>query len=157
MLSRTSAQHRRYHIFNGGEIMAISVKKGFLWRTDIENKPGTFAKTLEPFAKAGVNLQIVMGYTAAGKSAVEIFPITDEKGKQAAKDAGLKEAHEIPCLILEGADKAGLAHEVAKTIADAGINLHFAICQSVDGKFQACFGFGNDQDAEKASALIKAR
>jgi hypothetical protein len=136
--------------------MAISIKKGFLWRKDIENTPGTFAQTLEPFAKAGVNLQIVMGYTAAGKGAVEIFPFTDEKGQQAAKEAGLHEAKEVPCLILEGPDKAGLAHDIAKTIADAGVNLHFAICQGVDGKFQGCFGFGNDQDAEKVSALIKA-
>ena len=135
--------------------MAITIKKGVIWRKEIENQPGEFAKTLAPFANGGINLQIVMGYTAAGKGAVEIFPVTDAKGQQAAKDAGMHEAKEVPCLILEGADKAGLAHSVAKTIADAGINLHFAICQSVDGKFQACFGFGNDKDADKASELIK--
>jgi hypothetical protein len=135
--------------------MAITIKKGVLWRKEIDHQPGTFAKALEPFAKSGINLQIVMGYSVSGKGAVEVFPIIDEKSKQAARDAGMTEAHEVPCLVLEGADKAGLAHAIAKSIADAGVNLNFAVCQSVDGKFQACFGFGSEQDAETATALIK--
>ena len=135
--------------------MAISIKKGVLWRRDIANKPGTFAQALEPFAKGNINLQIVMGYTAGGKGAVEVFPVTNAKARSAAQDAGMHEGKEVPCLVLEGTDKAGLAHGIAKAIADAGINLHFAICQSVDGKFQACFGFGSDKEAEKAAEIIK--
>jgi hypothetical protein len=138
--------------------MAITVKKGILWRREIENQPGTFAKALEPFARGGMNLSIVMGYTSpssTSKGAVEVFPITDSKSEQAAKEAGLHPASEIPCLVLEGDDKPGLAYSIAKTIADSGINLHFAMCQSVEKRFQACFGFGSDSDASKASESIK--
>jgi ACT domain-containing protein len=42
--------------------MAVSVKKVTLWRTEVENKPGTLAKILAPLAEAGADLQVVMGY-----------------------------------------------------------------------------------------------
>lgn len=137
--------------------MALQIRKGHLWRREIDNKPGTFAAALEPFSKAGQNLQIVMGYAKTAeqtKGAIEIYPVTDEKGKQSAQQAGLHEMTETVCLIIEGDDKAGTAYNIAKAIADAGINLHFAMCQSVDKRFQACFGFGNDSDADKAQAAI---
>ncbi len=137
--------------------MALKIRKGYLWRKEIENKPGTFAAALEPFSRAGQNLQIVMGYaktTEQSKGAIEIFPVTDEKGKGCAKEGGLHEMTETTCLIVEGEDKAGTAYSIAKAIADAGINLHFAMCQSVDKQFQACFGFANDADADKAQAAI---
>ncbi len=138
--------------------MALTVKKGVLWRREIENQPGTFAKALEPFARGGLNLSVVMGYTSPrpeNKGVIEVFPITDGKSEQAAKEAGLQAAKEIPCLIVEGDDKAGLAHNIAKAIGEAGINLHFAILQSVEKRFSACFGFGSDRDADKAEELIK--
>ena len=137
--------------------MALKIRKGYLWRKEIENKPGTFAAALEPFSKAGQNLQIVMGYaktTEQTKGAIEIFPVTDEKSKECAKAGGLHEMAETTCLIVEGEDKAGTAYNIAKAIAEAGINLHFAMCQSVDKQFQACFGFANDADADKAQAAI---
>ncbi len=137
--------------------MAVKIRRGHLWRKEIENTPGMFAAALEPFSKAEQNLQIVMGYaktTEHTKGAVEIYPVTDAMSKQCAAEGGLKEMTETICLIVEGDDKAGTAYTIAKAIADAGINLHFAMCQSVDKKFQACFGFANDADAEKAEAAI---
>ena len=137
--------------------MTLNIRKGYLWRKEIENKPGTFASALEPFANAGQNLQIVMGYaktTEHTQGAIEIFPVTDEKGKECAKAGGLSEMHEAVCLIVEGEDKPGIAYEIAKSIASVGVNLHFAMCQSVDKRFQACFGFGSEADADKAKASI---
>ncbi len=137
--------------------MALTIRKGYLWRKEIENKPGTFAAALEPFSKAGQNLQIVMGYAKTSEhtqGAIEIYPVNDEKSKKCAEEGGLHEMTETTCLIIEGDDKAGTAYNIAKAIADAGVNLHFAMCQSVDNRFQACFGFNNDADAAKAEAAI---
>lgn len=138
--------------------MALNVRRGYLWRKEIDNKPGTFAQALEPFSKAGQNLQIVMGYAKGvgqAKGAIEIFPVTDSKAIESAKEAGLQEMTEAVCLIVEGDDRAGIAFELAKVIASLEINLHFAMCQSVDKKFQGCFGFSNEDEANKAQAAIE--
>ncbi len=137
--------------------MGLTIRRGHLWRKEIDNKPGTFAAALEPFSKAGQNLQIVMGYaktTEHTKGAVEIYPVTDAEAKQCAEVAGLNEMKENICLIVEGDDKPGTAYAIARTIAENGINLHFAMCQSIDKRFQACFGFANATDTDKAEAAI---
>src|SRR5260370_40003261 len=67
--------------------MPVTVKKIVLWRTEVENKPGTLASTMGPPAKAGADVKGGMGYrhpTAGGKAAIEIFPITGQKPTAAA-------------------------------------------------------------------------
>jgi hypothetical protein len=138
---------------------ALKISKGHMWRSTIEDKPGTFAAALEPFAKAGHNLQIVAGWapsTGSGKqtASMEIFPVTDEKGRQCARDAGMQEMKDLVCLIIEGEDSPGVAYKMAKAIADAGVNTRYAMAQGVKQHFLACFGFHNDADAEKAKAAL---
>ncbi len=138
--------------------MRLKISKGHMWRAEIDDKPGTFAQSLEPFAKAGQNLQIVTGWSQTKdkqKGSVEIFPVTDEKGKVCAKEAGLHEITDIVCLIIEGEDRPGLAYDMAKAISQAGINLRYAVCQGVKQNFLACFGFQNEADAEKAKEVLE--
>jgi hypothetical protein len=139
--------------------MAFKIRRGHLWRKEIENKAGTFAQALEPFSKQSLNLQIVMGYAKSSdqsKGAVEIYPVTDERHVQCAEAGGLKRMDEATCLIVEGEDKPGIAYAIAKAIADADINMHFAMCQSVDKQFQACFGFASETDADNAERAISS-
>jgi hypothetical protein len=42
--------------------MAVRVKGIVLWRKETENQSGVLAGSLEPFAKGGMDLQVVMGY-----------------------------------------------------------------------------------------------
>ena len=65
-----------------GTTMALKVKRITLWRKELENKTGTLAGTLEPLAKTGADLQLVMGYRYPGestKAAVELYPIGSKK------------------------------------------------------------------------------
>ena len=41
--------------------MPVKVKNISLWRKEVENKPGALAKTIEPLAKTGADLHVVMG------------------------------------------------------------------------------------------------
>lgn len=137
--------------------MAVTVKRITLWRREVENKPGALATVLEPLATAGADLQVVMGYRypgAADKAAIELFPVTTKKHKDAAATAGLAEA-DIPTLLVEGDNKPGLGHAVAKALADAGINLAFFIAQVVGRRYSAVVGFENDADARRAANIIK--
>ncbi|HKM81097.1 MAG TPA: hypothetical protein VJY15_09070 [Candidatus Acidoferrum sp.] len=137
--------------------MAVKVKRITLWRKDLENKAGTLAGTLEPLAKAGADLQIVMGYRYPGENAkavVELHPIGSKKATQAAQGAGLA-ASTIPVLYVEGDNRPGLGHSITQAIAEAGVNLDFLVAQVIGRKYAAVIGFENDADAIKASALIK--
>jgi len=137
--------------------MALTVRKIVLWRAEVDNRPGALASTLDPPAKAGADLSVVMGYrhpAAKGKATIEVFPIAGRKAAAAAGTAGLSAA-EIPALLVEGDNQAGLGCKVAQTIADAGINLAFFMAHVIGRKFAAVAGFETEDDARKAMPAIK--
>ena len=45
--------------------MPVTVKSISLWRKEAKNKTGLLAQTLEPLAKAGADLGVVMGVSAS--------------------------------------------------------------------------------------------
>ena len=137
--------------------MAVTVKKAVLWRTEIDNRPGMLASTLEPLSEAGVDLQVVMGYRYPGgkaTAAIELHPVSGRKSTAAAKRAGLAPSP-ISALLVQGDNRQGLGHALAKAIGDAGINLSFVIAQVMGRRYSAMFGFENEADATRAAALIK--
>jgi hypothetical protein len=137
--------------------MAVKLKSIVLWRKEVTNQPGVLADTLEPFARKNANLQIVMGYRYPGeerKAAIELYPIAGKKITDAAQASGLSGSN-IPALLVEGDNKPGLGHAIARSLADAGINLSFIVAQVIGKKYSAVFGFESEEDSKKASALIK--
>jgi hypothetical protein len=137
--------------------MPITVKHITLWRNEVDNKPGALAGTIELPAKAGADLKVIMGYkhpAAEGKAVVEVFPITGRKIAAAAGTAGLSAAS-IPTLLVEGDNKPGLGHTVAKIIGDSGVNIAFFVGQVIGRRFTAVIGFETEDDAKKAAPLIK--
>ncbi|MGA3023313.1 MAG: hypothetical protein ABSF98_00950 [Bryobacteraceae bacterium] len=136
--------------------MAVTVKNIELWRTEVENRPGTLTGVLAPLAEAGVDLQLVMGYRYPGneaKAAIEVFPV---KGKNAAAAgaAGLQPAA-LSAVLIEADNRVGLGHTIALALADAGINLDFLVAQTVGHKCTAVAGFRSKEDARRATVLIR--
>lgn len=137
--------------------MAVTVKSIKLWRKEVDNKPGELANTLGPLVAAGSDFQVVMGYRFPGnesKAAIELYPVSGKKATAAAGASGLQAA-QIPCLLVEGDNKPGVAQAIAKSIADAGINMSFVVAQAVGKRYSAIFGFDNDADTRKATPVIK--
>jgi len=137
--------------------MAVKLKSIVLWRKEVANQPGILADTLEPFARKKANLQIVMGYRypgEEGKAAIEMYPIAGKRLTEAAQASGLSGSN-IPALLVEGDNKPGLGHAIARSLADAGINLTFLVAQVIGRKYSAVFGFETEDDSKKASSLIK--
>jgi hypothetical protein len=58
-------------------------------------------------------------------------------------------------LVVEGDNRPGLGHAIAKAIGDAGINISFVMAQVVGRRYSAVFGLENEADASKAATLIK--
>ena len=131
--------------------MAVTVKRATLWRREVENRPGALASTLEPLAKARVDLRVVMGYRLPGaesRAVVEVHPVSGKRATEAAATVGLS-ASTIPTLIVEGDNRAGLGHAIAQAINEAGINLAFVLAQVVGRRYSAVFGFENQSDASQ--------
>jgi hypothetical protein len=136
--------------------MAVTVKAIKLWRREVENKPGSLAETLEPLADADADLQVVMGYRYPGheeKAAIELHPVAGKKLTAAAQRAGLRDAS-IATLLVQGDNRPGLGHAIARAIADGGINLDFLVAQVIEGSYSAVLGFGSQADLKKAAPLI---
>jgi hypothetical protein len=137
--------------------MPVTVKNISLWRKEVENQVGMLAHTLEPVAKAGSNLQILMGYRYPGeetKAAIELYPVAGKKVTAAASEAGLS-ASSIPTLLVEGDDRPGLGLAIAQAMSGAGINMTFFVAQAVGRRFSAVLGFESETDAKTAAPLIK--
>ena len=137
--------------------MAVTVKKITLWRSEVENKPGMLAQILSPLAGAGANLQVIMAYRFPGDStraAIEVFPASGRKSLEAARAAGLSPSS-IPTLLAIGDDRPGLGSQIAEAIAGAGINLSFMVAQVIGRRYSGVYGFETEEDARKATSLIK--
>lgn len=137
--------------------MPVRVRPITLWRAEVDNQPGLLAQTLEALAAAGADLQVVMGYRLPGdraRAAIEVFPVTGARVLYAAQAAGLSEAG-ISALQVEGHNRAGLAHAIAKGLADAGINIDFLLAQVSGRRHTTVIGFESRGDAERAIPLIK--
>ncbi|HVT43259.1 MAG TPA: hypothetical protein VMT00_02610 [Thermoanaerobaculia bacterium] len=137
--------------------MKVKVKEITIWRGEFDDRPGKLAEILAPLADAGADLSVVMGYkypAKAGKAAFEVYPINGRKEKKAAKSAGLTEAT-LPALLVEGADRAGLGYDIARAIADRGIDMTFLVTQVIGRKYSAIFGFETKDGMRVAAAAIK--
>lgn len=137
--------------------MAVAVKRITLWRTEVENKPGMLAQTLEPLAGAGADLHVVMGYRIPGqetRAVIELYPVTGKKITAAAQSAGLSEAL-LPALLVQGDNEPGLGHRLSKAIADAGVNLSFLVAQVLEGRYSAVMGFETEEDLKKVSTIVR--
>ena len=136
--------------------MAVTVKKAILWRREVDNSPGMLGSILQPLSEAGADLQVVMAYRYPGgenKAAIELYPVSGKKAA-AAQTAGLAPSS-ISTLLVEGDNRPGLGHTIAKAVGDAGINMSFVMAQVVGRRYSAVFGFENEADASKAATLIK--
>ena len=137
--------------------MAPTVKKIRLWRKEVPNRAGMLASALAPLAHAGANIHVVMAYRYPGresKGAIELYPVTGKKSAAAAREAGF-DASDIPALLVEGDNRAGLGYDTAQAIAGAGISLDFLVAQVVGKKYSAVFGFESDRDAARCAAIIR--
>jgi hypothetical protein len=137
--------------------MATTVKNIVLWRKEVDNRAGILANALAPLAGAGTDIQVVLAYRFPGhesKAAIELYPVSGKKSAAAAKEAGFS-ASDIPALLVEGDNRAGLGYATSQAIANASISLDFVVAQVIGRKFSAVFGFESDADAAKCAAIIR--
>jgi len=134
--------------------MAVTVENVTIWRKEVMHKSGELARALEPLAKAGADLKVIMAYAEKDRGIIEVGPISGAKLTAAATKAGFA-ASTKPTLLVEGDDRAGLGFDIAKAIADQGVSISFDVTQVIGKKYSAVYGFQSDDAARKAADAIK--
>lgn len=90
----------------------------------LEDRPGALAELGEALGEAGVNLSGACATVAAGQGTIHLLVEGGAGQARAALDgAGIDVAGEREVVIVEAADEPGALGAVARSLADAGVNI----------------------------------
>jgi len=92
----------------------------------LEDRPGSLAKVGEALGKAGVNIDGICGTTIEGKGVVHILVEDAAKARRALEANHFQVAGELEVLVLEVEDRPSVLGNIARRLANAGVNIHLA-------------------------------
>ncbi len=85
------------------------------------DRPGTLAKAIEAIAKAGINID---GY-AEVEGILHVLTKDSTAARRALEAAGFQVRGEQQVLVIDVEDRPGVAADIFRRIADAGVNVNF--------------------------------
>ena len=89
----------------------------------LEDRPGTLADLGEALGKAGINIEGACGLPCEGKGVIHILVEDTAAARRALEGIGLEVRGEREILILEVEDRPGALGDIARRIANAGVNI----------------------------------
>jgi hypothetical protein len=91
----------------------------------LRDEPGQLATLGGAIGEAGVNIQGMCAFTGEGRGIIHLL-LADNAVKRAVAaltDAGMGIADQRPVLVVDVADRPGSLGELARELADAGVNI----------------------------------
>jgi hypothetical protein len=92
----------------------------------MEDQPGKLADLGEATGRAGVNIAGLCAMTGDGKGFIHILVDDEEKARKALEEAKIEIADEREAVIVDLHDKPGAMGEIARDLAEAGVNIDVA-------------------------------
>jgi len=92
----------------------------------LEDQPGALAKMGEALGKAGVNIDGICGVTVEGKGMIHILVGDPAKARRALESGKVPVVREQDVLVLDVKDRPGELGDIARRLANAGVNIHLA-------------------------------
>lgn len=115
----------------------MTVRKATQFTVRVPDEPGKLAEATEFMAQGGVNLVALAGWTEGeGQGIIACIPEDPDKIRALECPEG-HTPKETEVVVVEGEDKLGVGHAIAKAVADAGVNLKSCMMQAAGGRFQA--------------------
>jgi hypothetical protein len=139
-------------------MMNMIIERVDVWAAAIEDKPGGLAKILTGLRDAGADLDFIIARRAPdrpGTGVVFVTPLRGDEEVDAASMLGFNVTSSINSLRVEGDNRPGVAADLTKKLAHAGINLHGLSAAVIGTRFIFYFGLDNAEDAAKAEAILK--
>jgi hypothetical protein len=114
----------------------------------LENRPGTLADLGEATGRAGINIEGMSGDNRQGET-LHILVEDPAAARDALSGAGIEVTDEREVLVVEVEDRPGTLGEVARKLADAGVNVD--LVYATFGSTRAVLGV---DDPDKARAAL---
>ena len=119
----------------------------------VEDQPGELARIGETLGQAGINIEGLAGFTTGGQGFIHVLVDDAAGARSALEDAGLKISEEAEAMVMdlpgEGIDRPGTMGQMARKVADAGINIQAIYLATHDR------GVAVTSDNDKASAALQ--
>ena len=92
----------------------------------LKDRPGTLADLGEALGNAGINIGGMCGFPSEGKAVIHILVEDGAGARRVLENAGLEVSGEREVLVLEVEDRPGAFGDIARKIANAGVNINLA-------------------------------
>jgi hypothetical protein len=92
----------------------------------MEDQPGKLAELGEATGRAGVNIDGLCAMVGDGKGFIHLLVEDAAAARQALEGAGIDVADEREAVVVDLHDKPGAMGEIARDLADAGVNIDVA-------------------------------
>jgi hypothetical protein len=98
----------------------------------LEDRPGMLAAVGEALGDAGINIEGAAVFPCQGKSVTHTLVDDAAAARKALEDAGMNVEAETDVIVVDVSveDRPGTLGRIARTIADAGVNIDFAYMAS---------------------------
>ncbi len=99
------------------------VRRVDYFAVSVPNKPGEAARILTALEQSGINLTGFSGFPEGRRAQMDFIAADPAAFKSAAKQAGLSIGAKKTGFIVQGEDRPGAVAELARKLAEAGINI----------------------------------
>jgi hypothetical protein len=138
--------------------MKLKVTRTDTWMATVEDRAGGAADRLEPFAKAGVNLEFAFARRTPenpGKGLIVVYPVKGAKAARAAQEAGFAKSDTVHTVRFEGGDKPGMSARITRALGSAGVSVRAFTATAIGRKFVGFVALDSADDAARAAAALK--
>jgi hypothetical protein len=117
---------------------------------ELENKPGSLAQITEALGERGINITAISGVTAGTAGALGLLTNDESGTREVLRSAGVK-VREIGLVSVSLENKAGALGQVARKLADAGVNIELLLGTGMSGSnVTVALGVDNVEAAQRA-------
>jgi hypothetical protein len=92
----------------------------------LADRPGTLADVGETLGKAGINIDSMCGFPCEGRGVLHVLVEDAAGARRALEEGGMEVSGERDVLVLEVEDRPGAFGDIARKIANAGVNVDLA-------------------------------
>ena len=92
----------------------------------LEDRPGRLAELGEATGKAGINIEGMCATSGRGRAEVHVLVDDAAAAREALGSAGIEVEAESDVLVIDIEDRPGTMGEVARKVAEAGVNIGLA-------------------------------
>ena len=127
-----------------------------VWAATIEDRPGGLASVLAELREAGADLQFIIARRAEpGKGVVFVTPLRGDREIAAAAQVGFNVTRTLQSVRVMGRDRPGIAAQLTRKLADAGINLRGFSASVIGTQFLAYVAVDSLDDANKVIEILE--